>query len=107
MKLRVGDTVEVIAGKDRGKRGKIEHLFIKEGSIAVEKVNHWKKHLKPTKQHPQGGIVEISRPVPAANVMIVCSHCGKLTRVSMRLVGSTKVRVCKRCGKALDEEKKR
>lgn len=107
MKLRVGDTVQVISGKDRGKRGKVERLFIKEGSAAVEKVSRWKKHIKPTRKYPQGGIIEISRSVPTSNIMIVCPHCGKLTRVGIRIVGDHKLRICKQCGKSLDEENKR
>ena len=107
MRLRVGDTVQVMAGKDRGKRGKIEHVILREEAVVVEKVNRWKKHLKPTRRYPQGGIIEISRPIRAANVMVVCSHCGKLTRVGSRLVGDRKLRICKRCGKAIDEGKTR
>ncbi len=107
MKLRVGDTVEVISGKDRGKRGKIEYLIPKENLVVVEKINRWKKHLKKTRQHPQGGIVEISRPIRSANAMIVCPHCGKLTRVKTQLSKDAKLRLCKKCHKTLDAEKKR
>jgi len=107
MKLRVGDLVEVMTGKDRGKRGKIEHLFLKESSVAVEKVNRFKKHLKPTRRYPQGGIVEVSRPLPASNVMVVCPHCSKLTRVGITIAGDKKMRTCKKCGKALEEGKRK
>ena len=107
MKLRIGDTVQVLAGKDRGKRGKIERVFPQKGVVVVEKVGRAKKHLRPTRQFPQGGIIEVTRPLPAANVMVVCPHCGKLTRVAYMTMADKKLRVCKHCHKALDEEKKR
>jgi large subunit ribosomal protein L24 len=105
MKVRVGDTVEVMVGKDRGRKGKIERVFPAEASVVVEKVNRVKRHLRKTRQHPQGGITEVTRPVPVANVMVLCPHCSRRTRVSMKLVGDRKVRLCRRCGKALDEKK--
>lgn len=106
MKLRLGDTVEVMVGKDRGRRGRIEQVFPRQNLISVEKVNRFKKHLKPTRRHPRGGIVEIMRPISAANVMVVCSHCERRVRIGMKLVGEKTIRVCKRCGKALDENKR-
>lgn len=107
MRLKVGDTVQVISGKDRGKRGKIERVFPQRQAVVVEKVGRAKKHIKPTRQFPQGGIIDVARPLPAAKVMIVCPHCGKLTRIFYKMVGDKKLRVCKRCHKALDEKESR
>lgn len=107
MKLKIGDTVQVISGQDRGKRGKIEHLFPAKEAVIVEKVHRIKKHLKASRQFPKGGIIDMVRPVPTANVMIVCPHCGKLTRVGNKKVGDKKLRVCRLCGKSLDEVKKK
>jgi large subunit ribosomal protein L24 len=104
MKLKVGDTVTVIAGAQRGRQGKIERVLPHQQAVVVEKVGRVKKHLKPTRRYPRGGIVEVARPIPAANVMVVCPHCGRPTRVAIRITAEKKVRVCKRCGKSLDDK---
>ena len=101
--FRKGDTVEVIGGKHRGKRGKVLNVRPDERRAIIEGVNTVKKHMKPSRTSPQGGIVEREAPLPVARLMVVCGKCGEATRVGHRILDDgTKVRVCKRCNETLD-----
>jgi large subunit ribosomal protein L24 len=102
--VRKGDTVEVIAGKFRGRRGKILRVFRDDARAIVEGVNLVKRHTKPNpaKGH-QGGIVEKPAPLPVARLMVVCTKCGEASRIGHRLLGDgTKVRYCKHCGEQME-----
>jgi large subunit ribosomal protein L24 len=102
MKIRKGDTVEVLTGKDRGKRGEVMTALPAVGKVIVEGVNVAKKHQKPRSATMQGGIIDKDMPIPVANVALVCDDCGP-TRVGYRFEDDgTKVRVCKKCRKDLD-----
>ncbi len=102
--VKKGDTVEVIAGQHRGKRGKVLQVQPKHGRVLIEGVNIHKRHSKPTQKLPQGGIVEKEAPVYSSRVMLVCPKCGKAARVGHGyLADGTKVRVCKRCGEHLEQ----
>ena len=97
-KLKKNDTVAVITGKDKGKKGKILRLFASEGKAIVEGVNMAKKHMRPTRDNPKGGIFSIERPIDISNIMLVCSKCGANTKVGMKiLTDGTKQRICKKC----------
>lgn len=98
MKIKSGDTVKIISGKDRGKIGKVTHAFPRENKIVVEGVNIVKKHQRPRRQGERGQIIQMPMPIDASNAMIVCPSCGKPTRVAKKIVGSKKVRGCKKCG---------
>lgn len=103
MRVKTGDNVEVIAGKDKGKRGQITRAIPKESRVVVEKVNLVKRHTKPNPQLMAGGIVTKEAPIHVSNVMIVCRHCKKATRIGMSFnAAGKKLRMCKRCGEALD-----
>jgi len=91
MNIKTNDNVKIIAGKDRGKIGKVVHVSPKEGRVVVENVNIVKRHLKPKRQGEKGQIAEIPKPIDVSNVMVVCSTCKKTTRAS-------KSRLCKKCG---------
>ncbi len=107
LKVRKGDEVEVIAGKDRGKRGKVQEVRRDDGTVIVAGVNLAKRHRKPNPQkNDKGGIVEQPMPLAFGKVMVVCPHCGKPTRVGHRLDEDTKERVCKRCGESIVFEEK-
>jgi large subunit ribosomal protein L24 len=98
MKLRTGDTVMVIAGKDAGVESKIAKVFPDSNRIIVEGVATAKRHQKPTGELNTGGIIDKDMPIDASNVMIVCDECGP-TRIGARFDGDgTKYRVCRRCG---------
>ncbi|KRT77467.1 MAG: 50S ribosomal protein L24, large subunit ribosomal protein L24 [Armatimonadetes bacterium CSP1-3] len=102
MHVKKGDTVEVIAGKNRGKRGKVLKVFPKHSRIIVEGVNVVKRHAKPTPKLPQGGIVEKEAKIPASKVMLVCPKCGEAVRFGHdHLPDGTKVRVCRNCGEQI------
>ena len=100
--VRKGDTVQVIRGKDAGKKGKILAVIPDKGRVIVEKVNVVKRHARPTRRLPQGGILEKEAPIDASNVMIVCDKCHRPTRIGRRILEEgEKVRFCKRCGEVL------
>jgi large subunit ribosomal protein L24 len=102
MKIRKGDTVQVLTGKDRGKQGEVMRAMPEVGKVIVEGVNIAKKHQRPRSATMQGGIIDKDMPIPVANVALVCSDCGP-TRVGYRFDSDgTKMRVCKKCRKDLD-----
>ena len=98
MKLKKGDTVKVIAGKDAGVESKIARVFPSDNKVIVEGVATAKRHTRPTGQTMQGGIVDKDMPIDASNVMIVCTDCGP-TRIGARFDDDgRKYRVCRKCG---------
>ena len=102
--VRKGDTVAVIAGRERGKRGKVLRVLPDRGRVLVERVNMIKKHQRPTQKLRQGGIIEREGPLALANVLLVCSRCDRPVRTGLtRLADGRKVRVCKRCGEPVDK----
>ncbi|MFN7955495.1 MAG: 50S ribosomal protein L24 [bacterium] len=101
--VRKGDTVEVGAGKDRGKRGKVLRVLAKKDRVVVEGVNFAKRHTRPSQKARQGGIVEKEMPLHVSNARVVCPRCSKATRIGRkREVGGGATRVCKSCGEAID-----
>ena len=103
MNIRKDDTVMVIVGKDRGKKGKVRFAYPKRGRILVEGVNFVKRHTRPTGQVRQAGIIEREEPVNVSDVMLVCGKCNKATRIShQRLDAGKKVRVCRACNEVID-----
>ena len=100
MKIKKGDTVKVIAGKDNGKEGKVVSVDPKNGKVLVEGVNMITKHTKPSAANQNGGIVHKEAPIEISNVMYV--HKGKATRVGFKLDGDKKVRVAKSTGEVID-----
>lgn len=101
LKFKVGDTLKITAGKDKGREGKIEKIFSKKGQVLVQGLNIYKKHVKGS-QGQKGGIYEVPRPLSFNKVALVCPKCKKATRVGFRMVEKDKVRVCQKCGKELD-----
>lgn len=98
MKLRTGDKVKVMSGKDKGKEGKITQVFVAENRLVVDGVNKSFKHMKANGQASKGQKIEYFGPIGAANVMLVCPKCGKSTRVSHKMLeDGKKARVCKHC----------
>ncbi|MGQ0848471.1 MAG: 50S ribosomal protein L24 [Actinomycetota bacterium] len=98
IRLREGDRVMVIAGKDVGKESRISRVIPKKGQIIVEGVNTARKHQKARGQTMQGGVIDKDLPIDASNVMIMCDDCGLPTRIAYRVDDRGKHRVCRRCG---------
>ncbi len=101
MKIRKGDQVKIISGKDRGKQGNVLRVFPNENKILVEGVNLSKKHRKAKGKNAKGERVVLPMPIDTSNAQMICSGCSKPTRVGLKEVGEKKVRVCKKCQKEL------
>jgi len=101
MKIKKDDTVLILSGKDKGKKGKVLRVLPKEDKIVVENINIIKKHTKPRKSGEKGQIVQIPSAMFASKVMIVCSKCGKITRVGSKIIENKKYRICKKCNQEI------
>lgn len=104
MKIRKGDTVEIISGKDKSKKGKVVKVLLKEDRIIVEKINIIKRHKKKTgKDKEPGGILEYEAPINISNVLLVCPICSRSTRIGYKVdKEGNKTRVCKKCKKLIN-----
>jgi large subunit ribosomal protein L24 len=103
MKIRKGDTVVIIAGKDKGKRGKVRRAWPDEERVVVDGLNMIKRHSRARRAARQAGIIELEAPIHVSNVMLVCEKCGKPTRVSSRFLDDgKKVRICNSCQEMID-----
>lgn len=104
LKLKKDDIVEVIAGREKGKKGKILALYPGDGRLTIEKLNMFKRHTKPSAQNKQGGIIEKEGRMAISNVMLVCDKCGKGVRIKRKkLEDGKRVRVCVKCGEVMDK----
>jgi large subunit ribosomal protein L24 len=97
MKLKKGDKVKVIAGKDKGREGVIERIYTNADKVLVTGVNMYKKHVRKNEQMPQGGVVDVPRPMDTAKVMYVCPKCGKASKLGYTVENGKKSRICKNC----------
>ena len=102
MKLKKGDTVRVITGKDKGKEGVVQRVFPSDNKVIVNGVSTAAKHQRPRKANQQAGIIEKEMPMPLSRVMLICKSCSKPTRVGFILRGDGKHRICKKCGQDVD-----
>ncbi len=102
--VKRGDLVGVIAGRERGKRGKVLRVLPAKGRVVVEHVNMLKKHQRPTQKLRQGGIIEREGPLALSNVLPICGRCDKPSRTGFTvLADGRKSRVCRRCGESVDK----
>jgi large subunit ribosomal protein L24 len=102
LKIKKGDTVMVLSGKDKEKKGKVIEIFPKKDKVIVERVNVAKKHQRPTRDF-QGGIIEKALPLALSKIMLVCPRCSEPTRVKKKEMHGSQVRVCGRCGEVVDK----
>jgi len=103
MKIRKNDTVLVIAGKDKGKTGKVRFAYPKKERVMVEGINFIKRHIRARGRVRQAGIIQLEAPIPVSNVMLLCSRCNRPTRIGFRfLEDGRKVRACNRCSEVID-----
>jgi large subunit ribosomal protein L24 len=99
-RIKKGDNVLVIAGKDKNKSGKV--IAIHDSKAIVSGLNIYKKSMKPSNKYPQGGIVDVNAPIPQSNLMPICPGCKKAVRVKVKNTGKEKRRVCIKCSEVID-----
>jgi large subunit ribosomal protein L24 len=104
IKFRVGDTVKITSGKDRGREGKIEKIFPKKQAVLIPDINIYKKHVKGF-QGQKGGIYDIPRPILFSKIALLCPNCKKQTRVGFKKAGDEKTRICRKCNKEIRNKK--
>ena len=98
MRIKKGDTVQVLSGNDKGKTGEVLKVLPKDSKLVVKGVNVRKKHIKPRKQGEEGGIIPVECAINSSKVNVVCSKCGKPARIGYKVENDKKVRICKKCG---------
>lgn len=103
LKVKKGDNVLILSGKEKGKKGKVIATYPRDGKIKVEGVNIIKKHAKPTRKVTQGGIREMEAPIDVSNVKVICPACDEPTRTIRNFLGDYRVRECKKCGESVDK----
>jgi len=104
LKIKKDDKVIVLSGKEKGKQGRVLSVIAKKNRVIVERVNMIKRHMKPSRQYTQGGIIEKEGTLHISKVMLVCPRCQKPTRISNHILGDgRKVRLCKRCKEVIDQ----
>lgn len=101
MKLKKGDKVRVMVGKDQGREGAVERAWPKEEKVLVSGVNAYKRHVKKRSETQKGGIMTFFRPLPVANVALICPKCKQVTRVGWKTTDKEKVRICRKCGQTI------
>lgn len=102
MRIKKGDTVLIVTGKDKGEKGKIKESFPKDGKIKVEGLALVKKIIRPKKEGEKGQIVEVPRRIDVSNIKLICPHCHEATRVGFTQKDDHKVRVCQKCHQIID-----
>lgn len=105
MKIKKGDKVKILLGKDRGKEGKVEFVLGKNKRVFVGGANLYKRHVKKQGQ-TEGGIIDIPKSLNISNVALICPNCNKMTRVGYKMVADEKFRICKKCGKEIKTDAK-
>lgn len=102
LRIKKNDIVMVTSGKDKGKTGKVLHVYTQKSRVLVEGINRVKKHMRRTQENQQGGIVEVERPISFSNVMYYCKNCNRPIRVGFSVAKDmVKARICKRCKQTL------
>lgn len=103
LSIKKNDTVLVVIGKEKGKRGRVLSIYPSKDQLLIEKINMIKKHMKPSRKYTQGGIIEKEAPLHISNVMLICPKCNKPTRIGNSLLqDGMKVRMCKKCREVID-----
>ena len=101
MKVKKGDNILVVAGKDKGRTGKIIKAFPKEMQVLVEGINLKKKHVRPKREGEKGQVISMPLPFDVSNIKMICPKCGKATRVGYKVENDQKSRICKKCLQAI------
>jgi len=104
-KIKKGDTVQVSTGKDAGKKGLVEKVLITNQKLLIKGINIAKKHVKPKGKNQPGQIISMEKPISLSNAMLICPNCNKTTRISFKIVGKIKQRICKKCNQIIETKK--
>ncbi len=99
-KVKKGDNVQILLGKDRGKQAIVDRVLVKLGKVSMTGINTYKRHVRRVRDM-EGGIIEINKPINLSNVAVVCPSCKKATRIGIKIEGEDKIRICKKCGKEI------
>jgi large subunit ribosomal protein L24 len=102
MKIKLNDKVKILSGKDRGKIAKVIQVFPKDNRVVVEGVNQIKKHLRAKSKTEKGQVIELSAPLQANKVLLVCPKCEKSVRVGYTMQGDKKTRICRKCKEVIE-----
>lgn len=102
MKIKKGDLIQIMTGRDRTRQGRVERINLSENTILVPGLNQYKKHRKPQGENRPGEIVTLDRPINVSKVALICPKCKQPTRIGYRFVGDKKERVCRKCDSAID-----
>jgi len=97
MKIKKGDKIKITIGKNKGKTGVVEKVYKNSNKVLVTGMNMYKRHVKKNEKMPQGGIVEIPRPMDVSKLNLVCPKCGKITRIGFKIEKNKKIRICRKC----------
>lgn len=98
MKIKKGDTVQILSGNDKGKKGEVLETIPKTERIVVKGINVRKKSVKPKKQGEEGGIIPLECSIPSSKANVICPKCGKATKIAIKVEDNKKIRICKKCG---------
>lgn len=101
-KIKVGDKVKIMVGKDSGREGSVERILPDQGKVVIPNMNMYKKHVKNLPTGQKGGIFDLARPIDISKVALVCPHCKKTTRVGFKFIAEKKKRICKKCAREID-----
>lgn len=101
MKFKRGDSIIVTIGKDKGRKGKIEKIFPKDGVVLVPGINMYKRHMKKRDDKNPGGIIDKSRPLAVSKIALICPKCNQMTRIGFLLTNDGKTRICRKCEQAI------
>ncbi|PIP53359.1 50S ribosomal protein L24 [Candidatus Beckwithbacteria bacterium CG23_combo_of_CG06-09_8_20_14_all_34_8] len=104
-KIKKGDTVTINTGKDAGKKGMVEKVFIANSRILIKGVNIVKKHVKPKGKNQPGQIISLEKPISLSNATLICPNCNKATRVGYKIINKNKQRICKKCKQVIETKK--
>ncbi|MEK7096889.1 MAG: 50S ribosomal protein L24 [Patescibacteria group bacterium] len=97
MKIKKGDKIKITVGKDKGKTGVVEKVYKNSDKVLATGLNLYKRHVKKNEKMPQGGIVEIPRPMNVSKLGVICPKCAKITRIGFKVEKNKKIRICKKC----------
>ncbi|MFA5136270.1 MAG: 50S ribosomal protein L24 [Patescibacteria group bacterium] len=97
MKIRKGDKIRVLVGKDKGREGVVEKVYKKQDVVMIPGINLYKKHIRKNEKMPQGGVVEIPRPMAISKVILICPKCKQISKVGFQIDKNKKTRICKKC----------